>query len=245
MSYNAAIEKIARDAVQHIDSTTDRSVIGLGSGRAATAVAEALMTLARTGSYNIVGVPTSLQIKRVMENGNCTFPLVEADQVDTIDVVFDGTDQIDSHGYLIKGGGGALLRENVLFNMASKIVVVADVTKFVKNLSREVPVEVHPLARRLVQGKIEQMGGKPTLRILNSGYPMFTENGNIILDCNFGVITDPESLTRSIKQISGVVESGIFLRRPDIVYRAGVNGQFKMITKIDRSDLNLYLEDMV
>ena len=152
-----------------------------------------------------------------------------ADQVDHIDVVFDGADQIDSQKFVIKGGGGALLRENILFSLAKKVVVMADKSKFVKNFTRTVPVEVHPFARSSVTNAIKKLGGKAQLRTLDKGYSFFTENGNIILDCDFGTIKNPKELSQKIKQTAGVLESGIFLRKPDIIYRAKTGGKFDIL----------------
>lgn len=205
----------------------DGHVIGLGSGRAATALVNSLSSFIKVKKYNIRGIPTSLQIKLIAEKGG--IPIVEADQVDQIDVMFDGADQIDEKKFVIKGGGGALLRENILFSLAKKVVVMADKTKFVKNFNRSVPVEVHPLARNSVSNSIKKLGGKPILRSLDKGYPFFTENGNIILDCNFGTIKNPKELTQKIKQISGVMESGIFLRKPDVIYKAKSGGKYEII----------------
>jgi len=106
---------------------------------------------------------------------------------------------------------------------------MADQTKFVKYLNRSVPVEIHPLARNSVTKSIQKLGGKPVLRSLDRGYPFFTENGNIILDCDFGVIKNPKTLSQKIKQIPGVMESGIFLRKPDIIYKAKNGGKFEII----------------
>ena len=228
--YNKSIKAVAKDAIKHIiNSDQDKITIGFGSGRAATAVTREIATLVQNDSkYNIIGVPTSLQIKLVIEEeAKDAIPLISADQTDKIDIVFDGADQVDANGYVVKGGGGALLRENILFNMADTIVVMADETKFVKYINRAIPVEVHTLARSLVQKRIAMLGGAPSLRLQKSGYPIFTENGNIILDCSFGTIKNPKKLTASIKQIPGVIESGIFTKRPDIIYRAGINGIFK------------------
>jgi ribose 5-phosphate isomerase A len=106
---------------------------------------------------------------------------------------------------------------------------MADKTKFVKNFTRTVPVEVHPLARNSVTKTIQKYGGKASIRSLERGYPFFTENGNIILDCDFGTIKNPKSLTQKIKQIPGVMESGIFLRKPDVIYKAKTGGKFEII----------------
>ncbi len=224
MAYDDAIKALSNDALKFV---RDDYVIGLGSGRAATALVKSLAKLIKLKGYSIKGVPTSLQIKLTAEKGG--IPLVEADQVGHIDVVFDGADQIDSQKYVIKGGGGALLRENILFGLAKKVIVMADKTKFVKNFTRTVPIEIHPLARTTVVESIEKLGGNAEIRTLDRGYPFFTENGNVILDCDFGVIKNPKTLTQKIKQAPGVLESGIFLRKPDVIYKAKDNGKFDII----------------
>jgi len=224
LTYDDAIKALSSDALKFVK---DDYVIGLGSGRAATSLVKSLSTLIKLKGYNIRGVPTSLQIKLIAEKGG--IPLVEADQVEHIDVVFDGADQIDSQKYVIKGGGGALLRENILFSLAKKVIVMADKTKFVKNFTRTVPVEIHPLARNSVTNSIKKFGGETQIRSLDRGYPFFTENGNIILDCNFGTIKNPKVLSQQIKQIPGVLESGIFLRKPDMIYKAKENGKFDIL----------------
>jgi ribose 5-phosphate isomerase A len=197
---------LSNDALKFVKNN---HVIGLGSGRAATTLVKSLALLIKEKKYNIIGVPTSLQIKLIAQENN--IPIVESDQINHIDLVFDGADQIDSKKFVIKGGGGALLRENILFSLAKKIIVMADKTKFVKNFT------------------IQKFGGKSTLRSLDRGYPFFTENGNIILDCDFGTIKNPKTLTQKIKQIPGVMESGIFLRKPDVIYKAKTGGKFEII----------------
>ena len=224
MSYDGAMEALSNDALKIIKNN---QIIGLGSGRAATMLVKSLAKLIKLKNYNIKGIPTSVQIKLVAEKAG--IQLVEADQVNHIDIVFDGADQINSQKYVIKGGGGALLRENILFSLAKKVVVMADKTKFVKNFTRTVPVEIHPLARNSVINSIKKLGGESKIRSLDRGYTFFTENGNIILDCNFGTIKNPKALTQKIKQTAGVLESGIFLRKPDIIYKAKTNGKFEII----------------
>jgi len=224
MSFDSAIKALSLDALKFVK---DDHVIGLGSGRAASTFVKTLSRFVKTQSSKIKCVPTSTQIKLVAEKGN--LPLIEVDQVEYIDVVFDGADQIDKNKYLIKGGGGALLRENILINAAKKVVIMADDSKFVTNFNMSVPVEVHPLARSIVIKYISKIGGKPKIRTLERGYPFITENGNIILDCDFGVIKKPKLLQEKIKKISGVLEVGIFTRKPDIIYKARSTGKFDVI----------------
>jgi ribose 5-phosphate isomerase A len=224
LSYDDAISALSIDALKFV---RDDYVIGLGSGRAAAVLVKSLASLIKIKKYNIKGIPTSLQIKLIAEKEG--IPLIEADQVEHIDIVFDGADQIDSQRFVIKGGGGALLRENILFSLAKKVVVMADKSKFVKNFTRTVPVEVHPLARKSVAESISKLGGKVEMRLLDKGYAFFTENGNVILDCSFGVIRNPKPLSQKIKQITGVIESGIFIKKPDVIYRANIGGKFDIV----------------
>ena len=224
MSYDDAIAALSKDALKFVKNN---SVLGLGSGRAATAFVKELGGYIKKKKISIRAVPTSLQIKLIAEQAG--IHLISADQIEKIDVVFDGADQIDSKKYLIKGGGGALLRENILISSAGKVVIMADKSKFVKNFTRTIPVEVHPFARNTVRKFIKKLGGKPQIRTIERGYPFITENGNIIYDCDFGTIRSPGSLGLKIKQIPGVVEAGIFLRKPDVIYKAKENGKFDII----------------
>jgi ribose 5-phosphate isomerase A len=224
LSYDDAIAALSKDALKFVKNN---SVLGLGSGRAATAFVKELGGYIKKKKLSIRAVPTSLQIKLIAEQAG--IHLISADQIEKIDVVFDGADQIDSKKYLIKGGGGALLRENILISSASKVVIMADESKFVKNFTRTIPVEVHPFARNTVRKFIKKLGGKPQIRTIERGYPFITENSNIIYDCDFGTIRSPGSLGLKIKQIPGVVEAGIFLRKPDVIYKAKENGKFDII----------------
>jgi len=224
LSFDSAISAMSTDALRFVK---DGQVLGLGSGRAATAFVKSLSSYVRRKKIQVTGVPTSLQIKITAEQGG--IPIIESDQVDRIDIVFDGADQIDSEKNLIKGGGGALLKENILINAAKKVVIMADQTKFVKKFNRPVPVEVHPLARKTVSKLVVKLDGKPIIRTLQRGYPFITENGNVILDCDFGVITKPKNLAQKIIQLPGVMEVGIFTRKPDVIYKAKKNGKFEKI----------------
>ena len=223
MTYDDAIKALSEDAIKLVKN---HQVIGLGSGRAATAFVKSLSLFVKKKKLNIRCIPTSLQIKLEAEKGK--LHLMDT-ILDKIDIVFDGADQIDKAKNLIKGGGGALLRENILISTAKKVVIMADASKFVTNFKRDVPVEVHPLARNTVTKAISKIGGKPSIRTFDRGYPFVSENGNIILDCNFGIIKKPKFLQESVKKISGVLEVGIFTRKPDIIYKAKSNGKFDVI----------------
>ena len=226
MSFDNAIKALSLDALKFVKNGY---VVGLGSGRAATALVKSLSSFVKTKKINIKCIPTSMQIKLIAEKGGLT--LIDADQIDKIDVVFDGADQIDKNKFLIKGGGGALLKENILISAAKKVIIMADKSKFVTNFNRTVPIEVHPSARKIITKNISKIcGGAPTLRVLDRGYPFVTENGNIILDCDFGIIKNPKILRQNILNLAGVLEVGIFTKKPDIIYRAKSNGKFDILT---------------
>ena len=225
MSFDGAIKALSLDALKNVK---DGYVIGLGSGRAATTLVKSLSKYIKTKKISIKCVPTSMQIKIIAEKGG--LQLIEPDQIDKIDLVFDGADQIDKNKFLIKGGGGALLKENILISAAKKVIIMADKSKFVTNFNRTVPIEVHPSARKIITKNILKIDGVSTLRVLERGYPFVTENGNVILDCNFGIIKNPKSLQQKILNMPGVLEVGIFTRKPDIIYKAKTNGKFDILT---------------
>jgi ribose 5-phosphate isomerase A len=225
MSFDNAIRALSLDALRFVK---DGYVVGLGSGRAATALVKSLSIFVKTKKINIKCIPTSMQIKLIAEKGGLT--LIDMDQIDKIDVVFDGADQIDKNKFLIKGGGGALLKENILISAAKKVIIMADKSKFVTNFNRTVPIEIHPAARKIIAKNILKIGGITTLRVLERGYPFVTENGNIILDCDFGIIKNPKILQQKILNMPGVLEVGIFTRKPDVVYKAKTNGKFDTLT---------------
>jgi len=223
LTVDDAIKALSPQALRMVKSNY---VIGLGSGRAATVIVRLLSSYMKEKKIVIKAVPTSLQIKMEAEKGG--IPIIEPDQISNIDLVFDGADQIDAKGNMIKGGGGALLREKILISIAKKVVIIADEKKFVKLLDLSVPVEVHPFARNTAAIKIRKYGGKPHVRLLERGYPFVTENGNIILDCDFGKISRPKELATKIIEIAGVIEVGIF-SKPDIIYKVKENGKFEIL----------------
>ncbi|CDI05100.1 ribose-5-phosphate isomerase RpiA [Candidatus Nitrosotenuis uzonensis] len=224
MSYDDAIAALSKDALRFVKNNT---VLGLGSGRAATAFVKELGVHIKKKKMSVRAVPTSLQIKMVAERAG--IHLISSDQIEKIDTVFDGADQIDGQRNLIKGGGGALLRENILISCANQVIIMADATKFVRHFNKTVPVEIHPFARNTAKKLIEGIGGKPEIRTIERGYPFITENGNIIYDCDFGTIKAPAQLASKIKLVAGVVEVGIFTRKPDIIYKANENGKFEIL----------------
>jgi ribose 5-phosphate isomerase A len=147
-----------------------------------------------------------------------------------LDLAFDGADQISvPTRSMIKGGGGALLKEKVILSASEKNYILADHTKFVHELSRSVPVEVLQFSAVSVEENLKRnFVCIPVMRKLDKGYPFFTESGNLILDCQFKVsITDPLILEKRIKMIPGVLEAGVFNCPVEKFYKATPDGSFE------------------
>ena len=223
MSLQDSIQKLAKEAVKLVEGA---KVVGLGSGSTVGFIVREMAKLLDKESVEFI--PTSLQIK--LEAEKSSLRMANENMIPYIDIVFDGADQIDGKCNMIKGGGGALLREKILISAAKKVVIMADAAKFVQSFSRPVPIEVHPMARSVVWQKLVQIGGQPVLRTLEKGYPFVTENGNLILDASFPSITDAKKMEVELKNIAGVLEAGLFTRRADVYYKAKNDGSFETIS---------------
>jgi ribose 5-phosphate isomerase A len=192
-----------------LERVADGDVVGLGTGRAATAFIQALGKRVSEG-LRIRGVPTSDASARLAESLN--IPLVGLDEVDVIDVAFDGADEVDPRGDLIKGYGGALVREKVVAASARRFVVLVGPEKLVDVLGSRgrLPVEVTPFALPLAARRLEALGYPGALR-REGAAPIVTDNGNHILDCRSSAIPDPQGLEARILAIPGVLGTGLFV----------------------------------
>lgn len=196
----------ARAAVQLVQSG---SVVGLGSGSTAAFAVRLLAERVRDG-LKIIGVPTSIQTQHLAEQLGIT--LGTLDEHADIDIDIDGADEIDPELNLIKGGGGAFLREKIIASASRRFVVIGDSTKQVKHLGKfPLPVEVIPFAQSLIKTKLERLGAEVKLRQYAYGNPYVTDEGHHILDCTFGEIADPPVLAQKLCNIPGVVEHGLFI----------------------------------
>jgi ribose 5-phosphate isomerase A len=183
-------------------------VVGLGTGSTAFFAIQKLGQRVSEG-LNISGIPTSEQSHRQAEAEN--IPLTDFDHVQTIDLTIDGADELDANFNLTKGGGGALLREKMVASISKREIIVADETKSVAHLGAfPTPVELVQFGWRATQRRLSDLGCQPILRT-NNTTPFITDNGNYILDCNFGKIDNPPALESAINAICGVVECGLFI----------------------------------
>lgn len=196
----------ARAAVQLVEPG---NVVGLGSGSTAAFAVRFLAERVR-GGLKIVGIPTSIQTQHLAEQ--LGIPLATLDEHPVIDIDIDGADEIDPHMNLIKGGGGAFLREKIVASVSKRFVVIGDSAKQVARLGKfPLPVEVIPFAQSLIKPQIEALGASVALRQYAYGNPYVTDEGHHILDCTFGEIADPPALAQKFCNMPGVVEHGLFI----------------------------------
>ncbi|MGH9497495.1 MAG: ribose-5-phosphate isomerase RpiA [Candidatus Sulfotelmatobacter sp.] len=187
----------------------DGQVVGLGTGSTAAYFIKLLGAQIKNG-LRVRGIPTSVRSKELAES--LGIPLTTLDECQQIDVTVDGADEVDPQLRLIKGGGGALLREKVVASATRQQVIVADATKQVQHLGKfPLPVEVIRFAQALVAKRIAALGADVQERSGADGKPYLTDENNHILDCRFGEIRDPEGLARELNAMPGVVEHGLFV----------------------------------
>jgi ribose 5-phosphate isomerase A len=208
---NAALE-----AVEHIK---DGFIVGLGSGSTAAYAIKEIGKITRKNKWHILGVPTSHQAFQLAVKNH--IPITTLDEHPRLNLTIDGADQIDPDLNLIKGMGGALTREKLVASASRINIIIADETKLTKKLgtNQPVPIEVLPSAVAIVQTRIKQLKGNPILRECKGKVgPAVTDNGNFILDADFGPIPNPKELDKMLKLLPGVVETGLFIGISDIVY---------------------------
>ncbi|WP_025762039.1 ribose-5-phosphate isomerase RpiA [Dyadobacter tibetensis] len=204
---NAKSEK-QRAALEAVKLIQDHQIIGLGTGSTAFYAIMEIGNLVRSG-LSIRAVPTSTQTRELAIAQQ--IPLVDISQVENIDITIDGADEFTSAGWLVKGGGGALLREKIVASLSDTNIIIADSSKMVKQLGRfKVPIEVIPMGLGLVQRELKLLNGQGVLRQKN-GSSFVTDEGNYILDTDFGLIEDPVSLAKQLDGLVGLVEHGLFL----------------------------------
>ena len=195
------------------------SIVGLGTGSTTAYAIQALGDRLKSGDLkDIKGVPTSFQaIVLARQYG---IPLVTLDEIDRIDVAIDGADEVDPHKNLIKGGGAAHTQEKIVDSLADQFIVVVDSGKLVEHLGSTflLPVEVIPMAVTPVMRAIAKLGGKPELRMgIRKAGPVVTDQGNLVIDVKFDRIDNPADLEKTLNNIPGVLENGLFVGMTDVV----------------------------
>jgi|TARA_Y100000287_G_scaffold42299_1_gene32798 ribose 5-phosphate isomerase A len=232
---NQMKQAVAEAAVEQF---RDGMIVGLGSGSTAALMIEGLGKRLASGQLkDIVGVTTSFQGEVLA--AQLGIPLRSLNAVDRIDLAIDGADEVDPAFQLIKGGGACHVQEKLVAARAERFVVVVDSTKLVERLNLDflLPVEVLPGAWRQVQQQLSAMGGAAELRMAQrKAGPVVTDQGNLVLDVRFdGGIADPVDLERSVNNLPGVLENGLFVNLADEVLVGEVNNGVASVRRLDKA----------
>ncbi|MBU9724305.1 MULTISPECIES: ribose-5-phosphate isomerase RpiA [Bacillaceae] len=212
-------------AVEHVK---DGMLLGLGTGSTVYWSILKLGDLVKKG-LNIKGVPTSTNTEKLAIN--LGIPLVSLSSINQLDLTIDGADEANRNFELIKGGGGALLREKMVASISRRFITVIDDTKMVTDLGEfPLPVEIIQFGWELTLKQVSELGSKPKLRMDNNA-PFITDNGNYILDCYFGKIQDANGLKNTLNMIPGVVENGLFVNMADTIIIGNKNGSVSTLYK--------------
>ena len=205
-------------------------ILGIGSGSTVVYAVKRIAEINQNNDLNLKCIPTSFQSHQlIVENG---LTLVSLDQYPEIDLDIDGADEIDKSLNLIKGGGGCLVQEKIIASASKKLVIIADYTKKSEFLGEHwkkgVPIEIIPLAHIPIMKKLEKLGATPVLRMAKAkAGPIVSDNGNFIIDADFGIIKNPLDLNLKLLQIPGVVDSGLFLGMAQTAYIGQKDGTVK------------------
>lgn len=219
MNQDELKESVAIEAIQYIE---DDMKVGLGTGSTMYYAIKHLGERVKEG-LNIVCVPTSEKTAEWAEKFE--IPLSDFSEIRSLDIAIDGADEVDENLQLIKGGGGALLREKIVADAAKKFIVIVDESKVVKTLGKfKLPIEVIPFGWKITAQSIESLGCKAILRKKEEEI-FVTDNQNYILDCDFSEIHHPEQLNHALKSVVGVVETGLFINmtKKVLVSRSATN----------------------
>lgn len=223
-------------ALAALDHVRDGMRLGLGTGSTAKHFVDAVGTKVKEG-WTLSCVPTSEQTRAQAQGLGIV--LTTLDDTPQLDLVVDGADEIDGDLNLIKGGGGAMLREKIVATSARRMIVIADASKKVERLGKfPLPIEVVPFGAKATALKIDKAcawagakGGKLVIR-MRDGKPFVTDNGNIILDCALGSIPDAPKLSAVLSSIPGVVDHGLFIGIASLAIIAGENGVSTLTRKM-------------
>ena len=222
---NAALKAVEENVKKNM-------ILGIGSGSTVVYAVEAIAEINKNNNLNLKCIPTSFQSQQlIIENG---LTLVSLDQYPEIDLDIDGADEIDKALNLIKGGGGCLVQEKIIASSSKKLVIIVDYTKKSDNLGdnwkKGVPIEIIPLAYIPIMKRLEKLGGTPVLRMAQAkAGPVVSDNGNFIIDVDFGKIENPKELNLILLQIPGVVDTGLFVNMASKAYIGQKDGTIEIL----------------
>jgi len=230
------IEKGKRLAAERAveENVKKNMVIGIGSGSTIVYAVQHIARMNQKSSLNLKCIPSSYQSYQLIIENN--LDLASLEQFPEIDLDIDGADEIDKNLNLIKGGGGCLVQEKILASNSKELIIIADFRKKSEilgtNWKNGVPIEVIPMAYFPIMRKLMKLGGKPVLRMAKSkSGPLITDNGNFIIDTDFGEIKNPAELDQKILKIPGVVDTGLFINITSKAYIGTESGEVIVLEK--------------
>lgn len=215
-------QKAAHRAVNFVESGM---IVGLGTGSTTSFAVVRIAERIKSGDLkDIVGIPTSIRTEKLARD--LDIPLATLDEQPQIDVTIDGADEVDPELNLIKGGGGALLREKVVAQASHTNIIIVDESKLSECLGTHwaLPVEVIPFAAQTEANFLQSLGASVSVRNVEKGQPYTTDQNNYILDANFGPMSDPDALAAELNERAGIIEHGLFLDLASEVIVAAEDG---------------------
>ncbi|HEV2353276.1 MAG TPA: ribose-5-phosphate isomerase RpiA [Puia sp.] len=225
---NSGIEGKKLAAARAVAYVRPGMTLGLGTGSTAYWAIQGIGEKVKNG-LTVRAIATSIQSENLARELN--IPIVPFSGIDHLDITIDGADEVDEHLNLIKGGGGALLREKIVASATRFYIIIVDESKLVQKLGRfPLPVEVAPFGWELTFRRLQALGGTPRMR-MSGDAPFQTDNKQYILDTSFGVISDPARLHERVSAITGVMEDGFFIDMADLVIAGLANGETKLLER--------------
>jgi len=224
---NAAIKAVEENVKKNM-------IIGIGSGSTVVYAVERLGEINKEKTLNIKCIPSSFQAYQLIIQNELEF--VSLEQYPKIDMDIDGADEIDKDLNLIKGGGGCLVQEKIIASNSKQLIIIVDYRKRSEilgtNWKRGIPIEVIPMSYFPIMEKLKNLGGKPVLRMAQSkSGPLITDNGNFIIDVDFGEVNNPNELNRKFLNIPGVVDTGLFIEMCSKAYIGLEDGNVLTLAK--------------
>ncbi len=225
---NSAVNGKKIAAGKAIEYIRNGMTLGLGTGSTAYWAIQGIGVRVKEG-LSVRAIATSIGSENLARE--LGIPLMPFSEIDRLDITIDGADEVDEQLNLIKGGGGALLREKIVASATKFYIIIVDDTKLVHQLGKfPLPVEVAPFGWELTGRRLKELGATPRMRMAD-GQPFLTDNQHYILDCDFGLISDPATLHRQVSDITGVMEDGFFIGMADVVITGAPDGETRLLKR--------------
>jgi len=226
---NSAINGKKIAAGKAIGYIREGMTLGLGTGSTAYWAIQGIGDQVKNG-LSVRAIATSMQSEALaLELG---IPIVPFAEIDHIDITIDGADEVDQQLNLIKGGGGALLREKIVASATKFYIIIVDESKLVPQLGKfPLPVEIVPFGWEMTMQRLKKLGCVPVMRMKGDQHPFLTDNHHYILDCSFGPISDPARLHEEVSAITGVMEDGFFIGMADLVIAGAPDGGTRILER--------------